>query len=191
MRWIGLCLAIMPALMPRAAPAAQTDERWAQTIAQIAVALAEGDPAALAECLGEDARIQQLDGRASDALRLLAGARGHEAVVVLAYDALPAALASDMARQVQSSTLPPEIKRWLTPVGDAAQQRANAVARQWLGRMLGTEGGEPVGLIALWQRPTEDGPARGELMLVLVGGRASDAGWCIRNICFGRAAVGN
>jgi hypothetical protein len=135
------------------APPALPDAGWAGVVAQFAQALAGNDPGAVAPLLSDAANVRSMDGRTSDALRLLAGARGCVLVSARSYVHAPPSAAGDVAeafRDASPGVVPGAAKERMIPVDEAELRRANATAARWLTESLNAAPGDRVAIVVLF-----------------------------------------
>src|SRR5687768_16059140 len=110
--------------------AAQPDAAWTAAVSQFAQALVGNDPGAIAPLLSDAANIHSINGRTSDALRLLASARQCILLSARPYLHAPSSAAGDIADAFRDASVPPDVKHLMIPVDDAELRRANATAAQ-------------------------------------------------------------
>jgi len=187
---IGLCSVIL--LLTTGLASAPTTQPalalWARAVEQLAQTLTQGDPAALADSLADDARIHSLDGRNSDPLSLLSRTRMATVVAARAYVHAPPDAAADIAAALQNADVPDEIKRYMTPQDDAQMARANAAASRWLTETLPARDGDLVALIVLWSAqpaPSDQPNPTPEVIFVLVKGGTAGSGARVQAIAYG------
>jgi hypothetical protein len=143
-------------------PPALPDAGWAGVVAQFAQALAGNDPGAVAPLLSDAANVRSMDGRTSDALRLLAGARGCVLVSARSYVHAPPSAAGDVAeafRDASPGVVPGAAKERMIPVDEAELRRANATAARWLTESLNAAPGDRVAIVVLFSAAAADAAA--------------------------------
>lgn len=132
-------------------PAEPPVSGWDQQVAAIAAAVVNPDPAPAAIML-DGVTLRQFDPEASSSLAaLLDRTSGGSIIFWRIYSGVPAALAGDMAEDVNAADLPEPLRRQFTPPGMAALRDANAVAGDWIRDTLAPRDDQPVAVIVIWR----------------------------------------
>ena len=174
---------------PRQPLGVQPDAAWSATVSQFARALVGNDPGAVAPLLSDAANIHAINGRTSDALRLLASARQCILVSARAYVHAPLSAAGDIADAFRDASVPPDVKHLMIPVDEAELRRANATAAQWLKESLGADPGDRVAILVLWS--TDDSaidaanPTKGVSFVLLKGTPSAEPEAKVQTVVFG------
>ena len=171
---------------PEVAPAARLADPWARAVLSLADALTRSDQgdAPLANALPPGTVIRRFGTDVQqDRLSLRTASANAVLVSALSYSGTPDTVATDLARDIRQATfLPEEFRSEFAIEGDAAIQRANETAAQWVTSALQPGVQQPVALIALWQDRAAEASvasqqaARGTMVFVLVKGRQLPAG---------------
>lgn len=163
--------------------------RWDQMVSQFASAVSQSDTATLASLLADDVCVQPFGNGAADVLTLLSRTQGTTVIAAKAYLHPTPQMATDIAQAVAASTLPDDIKRYMTPQTEAKTAKANEAASRWLGETLTAKPGDLVGVLVLWSHPTKRPETqqlpRPEMIFVLVKAATTELGPRITTIAYG------
>lgn len=161
------------------------EDPWPQAVEQFAAAMLEGQSDAYRSMLADNASVGAFGGTAGseEAARLLARASVCGPIGVHAYVHPPLVMAADLMADCKNTELPESIRQRMIPQDDAAMQRANATAAQWMSESLQAAAGDRVGVIVLFEpadatrlsRGLSGSSSAGELLFVLVRAHPSAA----------------
>lgn len=158
-------------------------------VSQFASAVSQSDTATLASLLADDVCVQPFGNGAADVLRLLSRTHGTTVIAAKAYLHPTSQMATDIAQAVAASTLPDDIKRYMTPQSEAKTAKANEAASRWLGETLTAKPGDLVGVLLLCSSPTHtvetQQAARPEMTFVLVKAATTELGTRITTVAYG------
>lgn len=164
------------------------DAGWAGVASQFAQALVSNDPGAIAPLLSDAANVHSMDGKTSDALRLLASARQCTLVSARSYVHAPPAAAGDIAEAFRDASVPSEVKYLMIPLDEAELRRANGIAAQWLKESVGAAPGDRVAIIVLWSPEAANAASTDPLngvSFVLLKGTPTESEAKVQTVVFG------
>lgn len=169
-------------------PQALPDAAWSGVVAEFAQALVGNDPGAVAPLLSDAANIHSLNGKTSDALRLLASARHCMLLSARAYVHVPPSAAGDVAEAFRDAAVPDDVKQLMIPMDEPELRRANATAAQWLNESLAATPGDRVAIVVLWSAEAaadrSANPTNG-VSFVLLKGTPVDSEAKVQTVVFG------
>jgi hypothetical protein len=163
-------------------PGTDAPPQWERLVSSLTAAVVARDAQAIQSLVAGDCRVgrfyAQPDGDDSQLLDAIS------TVIVLgdhAYISPAAAMATDIAQDVNSSSLVSDFAKHSLNLGD---QHSRTVAMQWMAQALNAGDGEFVGIIVLWDpRPETDDQHR--LNFVLVKGQGDAQGFKFSRVAYG------
>ena len=163
-------------------PAADALPQWERVVSSLTAAVVARDPQAIQSLIAADCRVARFNAEPdADDSQLLDAVSTDIVLGDHAYIFPPAAVAADIAQDVNSTTLVSEFAKRSLNLGD---QHARAIAMQWLAQALNAADGEFVGIIVLWDsRPETDDQHR--LCFVLVKAQDDGQGFKISRVVYG------
>lgn len=176
---------------PANAPAPASVDAWGRTVDEFARALSENDPAHLPALLSDGVTFASFEDDSVEMLHLLARVHKSQLLMARGYTYPAKTVASDIAEEFRSSSVPEEIKRRMVLRDEQHARRANETAMRWLADVAGARTGDCVGVLMFWcERPeaTADLPAA-EVVFVLIRAETDARGnpGRIKHIAFGDA----
>jgi hypothetical protein len=163
-------------------PAAEALPQWERMVSSLTAAVAARDGQAIQSLVGGDCRVGRFNaGTDGDGSELIDAVSTGIVLGDHAYIFPAGALAADIAQDVNSSSLVPDLAKRSLNLGD---QRARSIAMQWIAQALNGNDGELVGVIVLWDsRPEAEDQRR--LSFVLVKGQWDGQGLKFTRIVYG------
>jgi hypothetical protein len=163
-------------------PSADAPPQWERLVSSLTAAVVAHDSQAIQSLVAGDCRVGRFYAEAdADDSQLLDAVSADIVLGDHAYVSPAAAMAADIAQDVNSSSLVSDFAKRSLNLGD---QHARSVAMQWMAQALNAGDGEFVGIIILWDsRPETDDQHR--LSFVLVKGQGDGQGFKFSRVVYG------
>jgi len=163
-------------------PDAEAPARWERQVSSLAAAVVAHDQSTIQSLVGADCRIGKFNAVPdADGSQFLDALSSQTVLADHAYVYPPTEMVSDIARDVNSSTIVPDFTKRTLNLDD---KRGKTTAMQWISQALNATDGELVGIIILWDsRPDTDDQHR--LNFVLIKGQSDGDGFKFTRIVYG------
>jgi hypothetical protein len=167
---------------------AAANAAWPAAVDRFTKALTLGDPTSARALTTTGATIARSGSSEQiDLATLVQRSSGGTVLATHLYSFPPIAMAADLAADFKSAPMIPEAtKTLMVPADDAAMQRANATAIQWVAQVLGAVQGTPFAVALIMPSPASPLEKTPLPILVLMRGTASENGvFAVDRIVFG------
>jgi hypothetical protein len=188
LRWVGCALALWTPSITRAQTTQPTPISWPTTVQRFSQALTNGDTAtARAATAAETTVVRSGSAEQIDLATLVHRSTGGAVLASRLYTFPPIAMAADLAADFKMApAIPDAMTTLMVPTDDAAMQRANATAIQWVAQVLGAVQGTPFAVAVILPAPASTTDKAPLPILILMRGAAGEAGgFAVDRIVFG------